>query len=371
MLVGHVGGLGPVLHHVVELPGLPPVGRDELPLAGPNGVVVCVRDVEGIVRARRPVLVLERRHQALPLRRHDLSPLVDRRIASPCGVEACREEVHDVAKPIRETPGVRNAVRPVGNARRGNSPFVGPDLVASKRSVADVGPGPVVAHVGFGRPGFRIGRPIEADGGRPVVRDEEKKGVFELSGCLQRIHDPADALVHPVNHAGVRGHHPRPSPLIIHLRPVRNAGVPVRKAPLLVDNSLRDLAFVPGAPDGVPPLLIARNVLLDVFFPRLNRPVRGRVGQVEKERIIVPGAPLDEVDGLRTQEVRHVEVGHQLRLRLEDAPAVGGVRGVLSHNRPVRRRVEVIAHALQNPTKGIKPPGIRPVSVLFAKMPLP
>ena len=220
------------------------------------------------------------------------------------------------------SPLAADARRPVGDQRRGDAALVDPVLVLAERRVGDVGPAPAVGDVGVGRAGHDAaaladGHAVagllrrltcEADGiGGDRRQRGRRSGGFRCragpwprrsrrcpggrgSACcrdwpllLELRDDPADALVHAVDHrrvdfhaAGFPGLVARPCP---SRRPGRSAPSRGRSGPVCFSRSKRAWRI------GLVAAVVLALVLGDVLFEGVHRPVGGGVGDVQEERL--------------------------------------------------------------------------------------
>src|SRR5665213_1107518 len=143
-----------------------------------------------------------------------------------------------------------------------------------------------------------------------VVFHVHHQRVVVFAVVLERLHDPADTLIHVVNHGGVYLHASRLALLVWHFVPFApfRAEVPFR---IVQPHLLEPLEA--GFSDGLIAAIVFPLVFGNVLFQRLHGPMSGRVGNIEEKRLIGMGMAMipDEPAGMIAQRV-----GIVIRLRL-------------------------------------------------------
>ena len=209
--------------------------------------------------------------------------------------------------------------RPVGDEVGVRSPLVAVLLVVAERRVPDVGPRRRQGAVRRRSAGGNREVPVAVVGARPVVGQEQDEGVVQSVHLAEPGQEPADVLVHPVDHRRVDGHlqvervllgvaQALPFPIVVDVAPERPA-VPVhvvlRRAEARVRGNDPQLAHarVPLRAHRVPAPAVRAAVARDVLFPGLQRIVRDVVRHVEEERLAALLRVVEEAEGVVGQDV--------------------------------------------------------------------
>lgn len=209
-----------------------------------------------------------------------------------------------------------------------------------------------------GRP--RLNPPGPLFGRAAVVGQKQNQRVVQPPNPPQRRDQPPDVLIEAVHLRRIDRHpvrqipplglgHLRPWPRRLVARAKRRAR---RQQPhrLLPGKSLRA--------DRVPADVIAPRVLRDVRRLRLERPMRGDVGQVQEEGDVgAPGGLSDELDRPVGEHVGHVAVVGKLGgLRSMDKKHLGAEfqRFFEIHAAAARRAPVAVETAIRRPVPGLR-----------------
>ena len=343
VLSGEVVLFGGVGVNVIKLPdgfGGEALSFDEFPWALADGVgaLVLITDrafgqCGGSAEGRRETDAFETLHGGA---------VAGGGVGGAGGLHERGHDVHDVRGIADPAPRRGHALRPVDNEGRNDAALVGEVFVETERGVAEIGPSGAVgnffvrgAHRGEVGAGvqnrFRSARdPVEAEGApfvtRAVVGGEEDERVLVGAGGFELLHDAADAVVDVFHHGGVDGHAVgevfAAGSVEGGPRGVWLAGVPVGDGVVGLDRNERKRAQFPafvgdeadlletiksGGAEDVPPLAVGGEQGLGRFRGRLQREVRGGVGEVEEPRLLLGGGLADELLCVGREYIRGVE----------------------------------------------------------------
>ena len=121
----------------------------------------------------------------------------------------CRHDVDHVAGIMPELTASGDPHRPVDDQGRGDPSLVNPRLVATKRCVGHARPARTQAQVrGRGACAADLSCPSSRTmiSAGAVIGEKENKRIFIRTHDPKLVHDPADFLVHPVDHCCVYRH---------------------------------------------------------------------------------------------------------------------------------------------------------------------
>ncbi len=349
-----------------------PARGHELPVALAHRPVIVMAPPEQFVR-RRGVGVGQRCGEALSMQRRNRPAVMNGRGSDMGKFEHRRHHVDHVHRLAPQFPPVGEARRPVDDPRRGDASFVNPCLVAAEGGIRAGGPTRPEAEVGAGGPGQE--RWIVAFAAdhhlcrRAVVAGEQDEGVVERPHRFQLAHDRTHRAIHHLHHRGVDRHLRGLELLLLGRervpgqRSIRLTGAELRQRagaggirradvrlggrriarhqPLLADPQ------APCPPHRVPSSCVAGAIFGDEILRCVERKVRGREGDVLKERAagmtrrVVPEAR----DRVLPDGRRHVEIRFGFE-RLAIDPNARGIEvvvlGATLHPGPLERSGEAL-----------------------------
>ena len=229
----------------------------------------------------------------------------------PGSLEQGRHDVDELERGVGDRPAGHAAGRPVEDERRRDATLMHPPLVAAERAVGQVRPWHPVAGVGVRRARDDVGRVADPHAVRPgalhglvlererrqrpdrqllgapaVVREEDHDRVLEAPGPFESVEHPADAAIHRLHLGGIRLH-PAGLPFAIrHVVPRRLGRIALAQLRPGVQDALGDQSLQSRLAEAVPAFVEAPARRREVRRPRMERPVRCGVGEVEEERVI-------------------------------------------------------------------------------------
>lgn len=267
---------------------------------------------------------------------------------------------------LRRDPG-----RPVHEEGSRRPAFVGEPFVLAQWRIPRIGPGLAVRIVDLLIPFFdvmELAAPQHAAFfARAVIRKEQDQGLVVQAGLLQVRHQFPDVLIHPIDHRRIDGHLQIHLVLLGFVQPVpgRNAFGGRRKLPVRMDQAQFDLAPIALAAQLFPAHAIPAAVPVDVFFMRLERPVRRIVSQVqERGSSPIPTLLFQETDRMIRECVRRVKRSVRRAFRLVDLP-------VADHDAARRLGLKEIHRAFDTAVELLEAPLQRPtIPIVVPQMPL-
>ncbi len=113
-----------------------------------------------------------------------------------------------------------------------------------------------------------------------------------MAGGLELVEDPADALIHAVDHRGVDSHPGRLPFLVSLITPGTSAGVARGERPGAVYQAKLHLPFMPAPTEFIPADRVLVAIPCDVLLQGVHRPMWRGVGEIEEEGGVALGETL-------------------------------------------------------------------------------
>ena len=125
---------------------------------------------------------------------------------------------------------------------------------------------------------------------------------------MQGRNELTKILVHFLNHGSINGHHVIVSSLLLGREgiPRRNLIRSSLQPPLFVDQPHGFLPGEPLLPKSVPPFHVLTSVLGDGFFRSHTRKMRGDMGEIPEEWLLLGDGFIHELDSLLSPQVTSI-----------------------------------------------------------------